>query len=202
MLLLLDGKTDAEARKRLKIKGTRFVDRLREALEERSSLAEAPRPGRPPTYTPDILDDTLQCFDLHAYQLLDKADFFEELKAAGVFPITANESGFYHAFKVHLASYGLQLKWGRRYLAFALTKRYEDARYSWCLENQEVFTDATVGDFWFCDEIWVEEGGHPKGEQGKGCRCRKMPVQAGTGGCYPQFAGGRLLCCYVLTTIT
>jgi hypothetical protein len=36
-------------------------------------------------------------------------------------------------------------------------------REQWCDEHEDTFTEQKLDEFWFCDEIVVEEGGHPKG---------------------------------------
>ena len=177
LLAILDGKTQAQAKKLIGITDHRFVERLKEALRERRSLSEAPRSGRPPVYSEDVLQDTLDWFDCNDWQLLNKEEFFTSLQEVGILDDKATERGFFYAFKTYLASCGLQLKWGRRFLAFALTPTHEAGRAVWCLENEKVFTDETVGRFWFVDEIVLEEGGHPKGERGPGSRVEKMQLQ-------------------------
>lgn len=163
LLLLLDGVKDKEARKQLGIKGKDFVKNLRAALERDCSLADAPRTGRPLLYTVDILNDALDWFDQNSWRHLNKQEFFDEVLAVGILPNEATLDGFYPTFKEHLHEQGLHLRWAQRNLTFALTTRHELLREQWCDEHEDTFTEQKLDEFWFCDEIVVEEGGHPKG---------------------------------------
>lgn len=163
LLLRLDGLTNTAAKKQLGIKAKTFEDHLRAALMRDCSLADKPRPGRPPIYTSDILDEAFEWFDENDWRLLTKEELVEELKLKSILPESARVDGFYPAFKQHLLVCGYVLKWGQRSLTFALSHQHEIWREEWCLQHQAVFTSETVGDYWFCDEIWAEEAGHPKG---------------------------------------
>jgi hypothetical protein len=121
---------------------------------------EAPRSGRPLLYTADVLNAAQDWFDQHAWQQLNKSEFVTELKELGILSKSASVSGFYFAFK----NQGLHLKWAQRSLTFALTPKHEILREDWCIRHQGTFTAETLGSFWFCDEVVIEEGGHPKGK--------------------------------------
>ena len=164
LLLRLDGLTDKGARKQLGITAANFEEHLRAALERDCSLADKPRPGRPHIYTPEILNKALDWFDLNDWRLMTKGELVSQLKLKGVLPESAHVEGFYPAFKEYLLDCGYVLKWGQRNLTFALSHQHEIWREEWCQQHQTLFTSETVGDFWFCDEIWAEEAGHPKGE--------------------------------------
>lgn len=163
LLQRLDNKTDKGAKKELGIKGTRFSARLKAALERDCSIADAPRSGRPPIYTFDILDAALDWFIRFSWQELTKAEFVNELLGIGILPEGAAIDGFYPAFKAHLLGYGFHLKWGQQSFTFALSQDQKLWRAQWCQQHQGTFTTTTLGDYWFCDEIVIEEGGHPKG---------------------------------------
>lgn len=160
----MDGESDKVARRRLGITGKKFLDRLKAALQRDCTLADAPRPGRPIVYTLSTLDAALDWFDSNYWLLLTKEELVSELQEAGILSNNAKVDGFYPAFKAHLSEYGLRLKWGQRGLTFALTTQHQVWRKEWCLHHQVVSTFEDVDSFWFCDEIVIEEGGHPKGE--------------------------------------
>ena len=163
LLLRLDGLTDTAAKKQLGIKAKAFEDHLRAALMRDCSLADKPRPGRPPTYTSDILKEAFEWFDKNDWRLLTKEELVAELKLKSILPESARVDGFTPAFKQHLLDCGHVLKCGQRSLTFALSHQHEIWREEWCLQHQVIFTSETVGDSWFCDETWAEEAGHPKG---------------------------------------
>lgn len=98
LLLRLDGLTDTAARKQLGIRAKAFEDHLRAALERDCSLADNPRPGRPPIYTSDILNEALEWFDENDWRLLTKEELVTELKLKSILPESAHVDGFYPAF--------------------------------------------------------------------------------------------------------
>lgn len=163
LLLILEGKSDSAARRQLSIKGTRFVERLKEALVRDCSLADAHRTGRPALYTDDLLEEALAWFDRNAWQQLNKEELVAALQEDGILPEDACVEGFYPAFKSYLVDQGLRLKWGQRTLTFALSPQHEIWREEWCHEHQHAFTERELGAFYFTDEIVIEESGHPKG---------------------------------------
>lgn len=189
VLSLLDGSTVKAAVKKLHIKGKKFVQRVKASLQRDCSLADAPRPGRPVIYTATTLDQALDWFQHHDFQLLTKQKLVEELELEGILPSDTSTSGFYHAFKSHLLTYGFELKWGQRTLTFALTRQHQIWRTEWCLAHKAALTLALLVGIWFCDEIVIEESGHPKGEV---CciqhgRAAQFLMQAGS--TYPQCMG-------------
>lgn len=163
LLLRLDGQPGAKAKRALGITGRQFEEHLRASLERDASLADAPRSGRPPTYTPTILADCLDWFNHHGFQQLTKEELVSELKQLGILPEDATVRGFHSAFQRYLLELGFDLKWGQRSLAFALSSQHVAGRYQWCLKYQDILTSENLGDYWFCDEIVIEESGHPKG---------------------------------------
>ncbi len=165
LVCVLDGSTVKAALKKLHIKGKKFVERLRASLQRDCSLSDAPRPGRPVIYTTATLDEALDWFLHHDFQLLTKQQLVEELELEGILASDTSTTGFYHAFKNHLLSYGFQLKWGQPTLTFALTRQHEIWRLEWCLAHEAALALALLGAIWFCDEIVIEESGHPKGEE-------------------------------------
>ncbi len=164
LLSLIDGSTVKAAAKKLHIKGKKFVQRLKASLQRDCSLADAPRTGRPVTYTTAALDQALDWFLLNDFLLLTKQQLVENLELEGILESGTSTSGFYHAFKQHLLTYGFELKWGRRTLTFALTRQHEIWRREWCLAHKAALTLTLLLGIWFCDEIVIEESGHPKGE--------------------------------------
>ncbi len=172
LLLLLDGVKDKGARKQLHIKGKDFVKNLRAALKRDCSLADAPRTGRPLLYTVHILDDALDWFKRNSWRQLNKQDFFDEVLAVGILPNKATLDGFYPAFQEHLHKQGLVVRWAQRNLTFALTTQHELLREQWCDDHEDTFTEQNLEEFWFSDEIVIEEGGHPKGVDPK---CVHLP---------------------------
>ena len=163
LLLRLEGKPEATAKRALGITGRQFEDHLRASLERDASLADAPRSGRPPLYTAAILADCLDWFDQHGFQQLTKAELVGKLKQLGILPEDATVRGFHHAFQEYLLGQGFELKWGQRSLTFALSSQHVAGRYEWCLKYQDILTSENLGDYWFCDEVVIEESGHPKG---------------------------------------
>lgn len=159
----LDGQTDKQAKKALGIKGKKFSQRLQTGLRRGASLKDAPRPGRPITYTVDILEQALDWFNHHQWELLSKEELVSKLQKADILTNDAKVEGFYPAFKSYLVTMGFKLKYATRTLTFALTNAHEDGRLEWCIKHQRIITDATVGSYWFLDEVIIEEGGHPKG---------------------------------------
>ena len=164
LLCLVDGSTVKAAVKKLHIKGKKFVERVKAALQRDGSLSDAPRPGRPVIYTVTTLDKALDWFLHHDFQLLTKQQLVEDLELEGILASNTSTAGFYHAFKKHLHNYGFELKWGQPTLTFALTRQHEIWRLEWCLAHRAALALALLGAIWFCDEIVIEESGHPKGE--------------------------------------
>lgn len=163
LLGLLEGQPGVDAKKALGITGRKFETRLKASLQRDCSLADAPRSGRPPIYTPDILDDAQDWFFRNDWRLLKKSDLVTELQELDILSDDATVRGFYAAFEAHLSCQGYNLKWGARSLSFALSHEHEIQRYEWCQLHQCTFASENLWDYWFEDEIIVEEGGHPKG---------------------------------------
>ena len=159
----LEGQTEKQAKKALGIKGKKFSQRLQTGLKRSASLKDAPRPGRPIKYTLNILGQALDWFNHHQWELLSKEELVSKLQKEGILPNDAKVEGFYPAFKDYLVTLGFKLKYATRSLTFALTNAHEAGRLKWCIKHQSIITDATVGSYWFSDEVIIEEGGHPKG---------------------------------------
>lgn len=162
LLLRLDNKTDKVAKKKLGIKGKQFSERLKAALNRDCTLSDAHRSGRPRVYTSEVLDWALDWFQQNAWRMLKMATFVAELKEVGILPSSAKAAGFSPAFHAHCARLGLHLKWGQQSLTFALSHQHEIWRYSWCLAMENAFVEPALWGFTFCDEITIEETGHPK----------------------------------------
>jgi hypothetical protein len=164
LLSRLDGYSDKAAKKKLGIKDKKYEERVRAGLERDLSLTDAPRSGRKPLYTEDTLEDALDYFDQNDWLLITKKELVAGLQQVEILQPNATVDGFYTAFKKHLLKHDLHLKWGQRPLTFALSHQHEVWRHKWCIKQQAVLTSALMKDYWFCDEILIEEGGHPKGK--------------------------------------
>lgn len=141
----LEGQTDKQAKKALGIKGKKFSQRLQTGLRRDASLKDAPRPGRPIKYTLNILEQALDWFNHHQWELLSKEELVSKLQKAGILTNDAKVEGFYPAFKWYLVTLGFKLKYATRTLTFALTNAHEDGRLEWCTKHQRITTDGNGG---------------------------------------------------------
>lgn len=166
-ILLLQGSAVDAAIKKLKIKNKSYVSKLISHLGETSSLADAPRSGRPEKYSSDVLSKAKDFL----LGLEDAAFCCKDVVAAmideDVIPEDTPWASFWPKFIKYLSSQEIYLVWGIQRLTFAMNKRHVKARLQWCHENKLIFTDRTMKQFWFTDEISLEYGGHPKGECNK-----------------------------------
>lgn len=164
LILVLRGSSPKSAMKKLNIKKKTYVSDLVRLLEETDSLADAPRSGRPEKYGEDML---CKAKDL----LLDLEDAVFCCKDAvsamineEILPDDTKWASFWPKLVKYLATQGLYLVWGIQRLTFAMNHEHVESRFEWCKQNEKEFTDRTMKNYVFVDEISLEFGGHPKGE--------------------------------------
>lgn len=164
LLLLLEGKSVREAKKQLNITSTTYVNKLATKLRDTASLADGQRSGRPRKYTDELLEAAKDYVIEIEDAVYSSKDLVSAMIGEGVLPEATAWSGFWPVFIPYMASQGVPLVWGLQRLTFALSGTHARARLKWCHDYQDIITDATVGSYWFVDEISIELGGHPKGE--------------------------------------
>lgn len=147
------------------IKDKAFVKRLNQVLTDHSSIADAPRQGRPKRHPDATLQQCLAWLESLDHPCHSAQELLECLVQRGILPPGTASRGFMTAFRGYLASRGLQLKYGQRALTFPLSQRHIKERLQWCKENQKTFTKQALGGYVFADEISIEQGGVPKGVQ-------------------------------------
>jgi len=164
LLQLSSTSTICSIKRHLGINDKAYHTRLEQLLTDYHSIADAPRAGRPAKYSDDQLSQAkmwLMSLELPCHCARDLVDCLVE---EGILPEGTPPRGFMPAFKAYLAQQGLQLKYGQRTLTFPLSQAHITGRLKRCLEMQHIFTSATVKDWWFEDEITIDQGGVPKGE--------------------------------------
>jgi hypothetical protein len=150
--------------KRMGINNTRFYTRLRENLATHASLADAPRSGRPPKYTDELLAKAMDCLLEMMDPIWSSQEIVDTMVDAGILEAGTSVRSFMAVFQEYLLERGIRLLYGRQRLVFALSRHHANGRLAWCQEAQFTFTDTTVQHFWFVDEISLIHGGDPKGE--------------------------------------
>lgn len=164
LLLLLEGKTVRDAKKQLNITSTTYVSKLATKLRETASLVDGQRSGRPRKYTDQLLETAKDYVIEIEDAVYSSKDLVSAMIDEGILPKDTTWAGFWPVFIPYMASRGVPLVWGLQRLTFALSGMHAKTRLKWCQDNKDVITDATVGSYWFVDEISIEQGGHPKGE--------------------------------------
>lgn len=164
LVLLLDGRTPAQALKELDITDHAYVRRLKAKLQDSASLADAKRQGRPRKYNEATLDEAMLWVLGRVAPLWSGEEIVHSLVEEGILPDGASERSFMRALVPHLASHGWRLVYGPQRLTFAMNQSHAHSRLEWCYLARLAFTSSTVGDWWFEDEILLEHGGAPKGE--------------------------------------
>lgn len=146
-----------------------FVKRLQYNLVNQASIADAPGKGRHAIYTAGVLDACLEIFKKLDRPVWSREAFVSEMIDQYLLPVGTSVGGFWAAFQKHLKKRGWHLAYGPRRTMFALSNKHCQGRLKWAKDNETVLTNQTVGDYWFCDEISIEQGGKPKGEVHGSC---------------------------------
>lgn len=160
---LLASVDDRAIRRNLGIKDKGFKKRLMTNLQRYCSIADAPRSGRPRSYTTATHEASKDVLLELEDTVCSSKEFVKELQDRAILPPTAKHESFMRAFKVYLSGTGLTLAYGQRKLTFALSSRHVAARLAWCLKKGVTLTIDTVKTYWFGDEITISYGGKPKG---------------------------------------
>lgn len=158
---------DAGLQKTLGVGGRKYKARLIAELEATGSLNNRPGQGAHPRYTEEhffaaatvVMDGSTYWFSTE-----ELVYYLEEL---GLVPSDTCPRAFWRNLKEYMQSCKLRITFGQRRLTFALAHWDCSERLEWAREKLEVFTDATMGEFTFEDEIVIDCGGKPKGEWGK-----------------------------------
>lgn len=152
----------------LGITDRRFISRMKADLIQYASIAEAPRSGRPPKYTAYLLGRA-QDYMLHGVDAAwTKEDVVQGMINAGILDDDASVEGFWERFTQYMRDEGTPLVYGSQRLTFALSQAHIQSRLWWCQNHKSTLTDEKVGNWWFVDEIVIEEGPHPKGKHAFG----------------------------------
>lgn len=164
VLLELSGCKDSAIRRKLGITDRGFKGRLVQLLTEFSSIVDAPRSGRPVEYTPEAHEAARTVLLGLEDTAMTARDFVWTLEDRGILTPKTNHESYMRAFKEYLATKGTQLVYGKRRLMFALSNTHIKGRLQWCQDKSSTFTEETVKQFWFGDEISIRQGLAPKGE--------------------------------------
>lgn len=156
-----------EAKNLLKRKGITdhsFIKRLCSNLREYGSIVDAPRSGRDPKYTDELLAAAME-FMLESLDCVwSKQCFVDSLIAEGVLEDGVSIEGFWRPFAAYMQQHGMRMVYGTQRLTFAMSGRHADGRLTWCRDNEGVLTHETVREYWFTDEIQLEHGPPPNSE--------------------------------------
>ncbi len=163
LLELLRSVDDRAIRRKLGIKDKKFKKRLMTNLEKYCSIADAPRSGRPRSYTPTTYEAAKEVLLELEDTVCSSQELVKVLQDRSILPPTAKHGSFMRGFKSYLSGTGLTLAYGQRKLTFALSTRHVAARLAWCLKMGITLTIDVVKTYWFGDEIAISYGGKPKG---------------------------------------
>ena len=165
LVRLLDLPDASRLAKAMGIKDHGFVQRLRTNLQQRASIADAPRPGRQRKYTPELLQRAQDYMLTEIDCAWSMQAIVGSMVEAGILEEGTNAESFWAVFAPYMREQGLRLVYGARRLTFAMSSSHASLRLAWCQETQTVITPATVGDYWFVDEILLMYGPPPGGER-------------------------------------
>ena len=163
LIALLSSVDDRAIRRKLGIKDKKFKKRLMANLEKHCSIADAPRSGRPRSYTPATYEAAKGVLLELEDTVCSSRELVRVLQDRAILPPTAKHESFMRGFKLYLSGTGLTLAYGQRKLTFALSTRHVAARLAWCMKMGTTLTIDVVKSYWFGDEIAISYGGKPKG---------------------------------------
>lgn len=155
----------------LGIKDSRFITRLMEDLRLHASIAEAPRKGRPVLYT-DVLLQQAQEYMLEGVDAAwSKADIVAGMIEAGILAEDTSVDSFWERFTDYMRQHGTPIVYGCQLMTFAMSLEHISKRLAWCHRHKDLLTEQRIGDYWFMDEVAIEESGLPKGGWLVRCLC-------------------------------
>lgn len=153
--------------KKCGIKDHSFIRRLEHNLSEHASLADAPREGRPPKYTTELLGEAWG-YMKELDGAWSSSDFVSYLIDMGTLQEGNSVAGFWEAFQAYVHRQGWRLVYGTQRLTFALSTAHAKGRLQWCHDHEREMTSHMVRQYWFVDEILLEYPPAPKCEWERG----------------------------------
>lgn len=167
LITLLEQPEAKRVAKEFGIKDHKFLERMKDNLLNYASISDAPRKGRDPKYTDEILQDAMD-FTLGLEDgACSSKDLVNGLIEEGILQIGTNVESFMEVFVPYLKHKDLELVYGEQRMTFAMNKGHARKRLQWCRKAQDALTLSTLSSFWFTDEILLVHGGDPKGECNK-----------------------------------
>lgn len=92
-----------------------------------------------------------------------KADIVAGMIEAGILAEDTSVDGFWERFSAYMRQQGTPVVYGCQLLTFAMSQDHISKRLKWCHRHKTVLTEKKVEDWWFLDEVAIEESGLPKG---------------------------------------
>lgn len=166
----------------------KYHKRLITHLENGYGLDDAPRSGRPKSYTARVMDDVMKVLLSDETGLLTGVVLHAKCKKAGFIEKQSDYHQFMWALKEHVRSMGHKLNTRSHGSTFFISEDDRPKRVAYC---QQWLDD--VGEdmqhIIFVDETTIEQYGHPKGAN---CGMEAWGAQTGM---LNQAPGSRAACC-------
>ena len=132
-------------------------------FEQRGHCLDAPRSGRPFTYTEEMMEAAVCKLVEHDQGLLSMKGLIRLLQADGTLPRVVDQPTFTAHLKAHVKRMGHQLIMNSQKTTFFLLKGDLAERRRYCEEMQQLLTTSCIEDLLFVDETQVAAAPHPKG---------------------------------------
>jgi hypothetical protein len=146
--------------------GPHAFERIVEKLKTTFTLSDAPRPGRPTKFTPEVLGHAVLLLTENSELLLTTKDLLDCLIFHEVLPENTDEDNFRHHLREYISHLGFKLIVNKVGTTFYLHTCDEPKRVEASVQFQELLLRAPLPDWIATDETEIDLGGHPKGEHG------------------------------------
>ena len=138
--------------------------RILKMLETRSTIADAPRSGRPSLYTRAVMDKAVKILVENPEELLTGTTLLEVMISLGLLSEQSDVDTFMHHLRDHVTSIGHKLVVNSTRTIFMLTATDVITRVQFAVDMLAQLDNGHLDMFIFVDETTLEEASHPKGK--------------------------------------
>ena len=164
----LENFDDLVVRQQLGIRQSDYKQKLIAKLRTRGDLEDEDRSGRPKKHQESQFLAARNELIYGDVYICSKAELVEVLVDRGVLAPGTSPRGFVDTFSKYMRARRESVSFGAQRLTFALSLTHIESRLVWAVNNKKVYTDQSVKEMTFEDEVTIELGVNPKGESQSG----------------------------------